>query len=252
MLLKFNKALKTLDKWHDALDKKRYEPLIKVWSGPKGTRRHLYKGAKSKRNHHFLSDGERRLGIIKDSLPETVNYFEQYPLWDLELCVRIAIDMGIKYPCDEEGEAYVLSTDFYCLETDLADNNLATKEVARTYKTLDSLDREIKHPVSVTRTLQKLELERRYYEDKQIPFVLETDHNVSVNCAYNLQVTQSKGSESLILNSDSIYLQSMGSESLIFFRRDRRGREWSVGSVFRGHNTRSDLEFRILQWVING
>ena len=187
MLLKFNKALKTLDKWHDALDKKQYEPLIKVWSGPKGTRRHLYKGAKSKRNHHFLSDGERRLGIIRDSLPETVNYFEQYPLWDLELCVRIAIDMGIKYPCDEEGEAYVLSTDFYCLETDLADNNLATKEVARTYKTLDSLDREIKHPVSVTRTLQKLELERRYYEDKQIPFVLETDHNVSVNCAYNLK-----------------------------------------------------------------
>lgn len=187
MLLKFNKAKKIIDQWQELIDKKQYEPLIKVWSGPKGTRRHLYKGVKSGREHHFLSDGERRLGIIRDSLPETVNYFEQYPLDDLLLCVEIAVEMGIKYPCDADGEAYVLSTDFMCLESDLSQSEPTINQVARTYKTLDSFDTQIKHPVSVTRTLQKLELERRYYAEKKIPFILETDADVSVNCADNLK-----------------------------------------------------------------
>ncbi|MDC2887613.1 hypothetical protein [Psychrosphaera algicola] len=81
MILKLNNVNKILTNWLDSLSKGKYEPLIKVWSGPKGTRRHLYKGIKSGRTHHFLSDGEKRLGIVRDSLPETVDYFEQYPLY---------------------------------------------------------------------------------------------------------------------------------------------------------------------------
>lgn len=187
MRLKLNNASKTIDKWHNLLQKGQYQPLITVWSGPKGTRRHLYKGWKSKRKHHFLSDGERRLGILMDAKPETINFFEQYPLWDIKLCVDIAVEMGIKYPCDIDGEAYILSTDFMCFEMDAANPATPVIQVARTYKTIDSFDRDLKHPVSVTRTLQKLELEKRYYKEIGIKFVLETDASVSVEKAKNLK-----------------------------------------------------------------
>ena len=184
MRIKLNKAEGIIEDWLKPLSKGQFEPLIKVWSGPKITRRHFFSGIKSKRNHHFLSDGEKRLGLVREALPQTVNYFEQYPLWDIGLCIEIAIDMGIKYPVDKDGEAYVLSTDLLCLELDFETKQV--NQVARTYKPIASFLTESNHPVSVTRTLQKLELERRYYKEKTIPFHIETDVNISKAYANNL------------------------------------------------------------------
>ncbi|GGE82197.1 hypothetical protein GCM10008027_03600 [Pseudoalteromonas gelatinilytica] len=66
MRIKLNKAIKTIETWLNKLAKDQYEPLIKVWSGPKGTRRHFFSGIKSERSHHFLSDGEKRLGLVRE------------------------------------------------------------------------------------------------------------------------------------------------------------------------------------------
>jgi len=185
MKVKINKATKTVEQWIDDMARGQYGPLIKVWSGPKGTRRHLLKGFKAKRNHHFLSDGEYRAGIYYESLPHIIDYFEQFPLWDLELAIQIAHEMNIKYPMDRDGEAYVMSTDLLCREYDSNLNKVV--KVARSYKPLDSLDFQSIHPLSLNRTLAKLELERRYYEAKQIRFELITDAHVSKNCAHNLK-----------------------------------------------------------------
>ncbi len=185
MKVKINSATKILNTWLKLLAKGTYEPLIKVWSGPKGTRRHLLKGFNANRNHHFLSDGEYRSGIYFESLSNVIDYFEQFPLWDLERVVRIAHEMGIRYPMDKNGEAYVMSTDLLCREYDQKQQKIIM--VARSYKPLDSLDFESKHPVSVNRTLAKLELERRYYEEQGIRFKLVTDAHISKNCAYNLK-----------------------------------------------------------------
>lgn len=184
MKIRINKAEKILLGWSKKLVKGQPEALIKVWSGPKGTRRHLLRGFKSRQNHHFLSDGEYRAGIYYESLPTTIQYFEQYPLWDIERAIRIAHEMGIKYPQDKDGEAYVLTTDLLCLEPDPETGRIT--KIARSYKPLDTL--LTKHPVSINRTLQKLELERRYYEaEEDTKFELITDAHISKQCAFNLK-----------------------------------------------------------------
>lgn len=184
MIIKLNKATSLIETWLTKLAKGQYEPLIKVWSGPKGTRRHFFSGIKSGFHHHFLSDGEKRLGLVREAQPETVCFYEQFPLYDLELCIDLSVEMGIKYPVDKDGEACVLSSDLFCTEVDFQTGEL--QKVARTYKPIASFLTESKHPISITRTLQKLELEKRYYKEKGIPFHVETDLNISKNHADNL------------------------------------------------------------------
>lgn len=190
MKVKVNRATGIIRKWVEPFSKGEYQSLIKVWSGPKGTRRHLLKGFKSRvrntyRQHHFLSDGERRHGVLQESKPETIDFFEQFPLWDLERAIRIAHEMQIRYPMDENGEAYVLSTDLLCREYDRDQKKIV--KVAYSYKPLDSIDFNTKHPVSINRTLDKLELERRYWHEQGVQFKLITDAHVSKTCAYNLK-----------------------------------------------------------------
>jgi hypothetical protein len=185
MKVKINRANKIITAWLNLFAKGTYQPLIKVWSGPKGTRRHFLKGVKAQRSHHFLSDGEYRAGIYEESLPNVIDYFEQFPLWDIELAVRIAHDMNMRYPMDKEGEAYVMSTDLLCREYDPKLKKIV--KVAYSYKPLDSFDSKSKHPVSINRTLAKLELERRYYIEKKIRFEIITDAHISKNCAHNLK-----------------------------------------------------------------
>ncbi|MFH6955277.1 TnsA endonuclease N-terminal domain-containing protein [Pseudoalteromonas sp. XMcav1-K] len=184
MKVKINKASKIIKDWLKPLSKGTYEPIIKVWSGPKGTRRHFFNGMKDRRKHHFLSDGERRFGIYHESLPRVLDYYEQFPLWDIELAIKTAHEMGIRYPMDSDGEAYVMTTDLFAREYNQQLNKI--EKVAYSYKPLASLDFESKHPVSVNRTLAKIELERRYYEKKNIRFKLVTDAHISKMCAKNL------------------------------------------------------------------
>lgn len=189
MKIKVNNATKGIKSWLLSLEKGKFEAFIKVWSGPKGTRRHLLKGFKAKRLHHFLSDGERRAGIYYESLPKVIDYFEQFPLWDLELAIRTAHEAGIRYPMDADGEAYVMTTDLLCREYDPELQKVV--QIARSYKPLGSLDFKSKHPVSLNRTFEKLEVERRYYEAKGIRFELITDAHISKTCAFNLKYCRS-------------------------------------------------------------
>ena len=184
MRIKLNKATKMIETWLNKLAKDQYEPLIKVWSGPKGTRRHFFSGIKSERSHHFLSDGEKRLGLVREAQPATISFYEQFPLYDLKLCIDLSVEMGIKYPVDKDGEACVLSSDLFCTEVNFETGEII--KVARTYKPIAAFLTETKHPISVTRTLQKLELEKRYYKEKGISFHIETDLNISKNHADNL------------------------------------------------------------------
>jgi len=185
MRIKLNRATKIIMGWLDQLAKGIYNPIVTVWSSPKGNRRHILKGVKSGREHHLLSDGEYREGIYRESLPQTKIYYEQCPLWDVERAIRIAHDMGIKYPVDEDGEAYILSTDFLCEDINLKTGEIT--KVARSYKPIDSLSIETKHPVSVTRTFQKIELEYRYYAEIGVKFELITDLDISKACARHLK-----------------------------------------------------------------
>ncbi|WP_432451857.1 TnsA endonuclease N-terminal domain-containing protein [Agarivorans sp. QJM3NY_29] len=198
MRVKVTKASQIIHDWLNELAKGNYEAIIKVWSGPKGTRRHFLRGVKTRINHHFLSDGEYRSGVRFEALPSTLDYFEQFPLWNLERAIRIASEMGIRYPTDKDGEAYVLSTDLVVRQYDPQSKQII--KVAKSYKPMSSLDFESRHPVSLNRTFEKLELERRYHEEEGTRFELITDAHVSkdrldIHPAYGL--TRAKSERSL-------------------------------------------------------
>jgi hypothetical protein len=97
--------------------------------------------------------------------------------------------MGIKYPTDKQGEAYVMSTDLLCLEIDPESYN--PRIVAYSCKPTDAIVVGETHPISVRRTLQKLALEEEYWKHFGIPFYLITDFHTSRQEAKNLKWARS-------------------------------------------------------------
>lgn len=166
-----------------------HRPFVKVFHVRKRSRRHMTFLYKGQRVAHLLSDGESRHVLKIESLLKTIEIFEQYPLWDLEQVIRLANEMGIQYPTDKMGEAYVMSTDLLCLELD--PDTLKPRLVAYSCKPTKAIVVDSTHPISVRRTLQKLALEEEYWRRKGVPFNLITDFHVSRQAAKNLKWARS-------------------------------------------------------------
>lgn len=125
-------------------------------------------GYKSGRVHHFLSQNELYYFYILEWSDSVLDIREQYPLHDVNLAMKLAKEAGIKYPCDRKsGFPYVLTCDFM----------ITTKDglKARTIKHSQELDDK--------RTLEKLEVERRYWESLCIDWAIVTENEISVKKA---------------------------------------------------------------------
>jgi len=134
------------------------------------------RGWKSGRVHHLLSLLELRCFYTLDWRPEVVDIREQYPLLPLEETRAIAADLGIKHPTDPRSRhPVVMTTDFvttvFVEETDV-DEALCLKYQA-------DLDSE--------RTLEKLEIERLYWQVRQVERKILTERDVSKVLAKNIE-----------------------------------------------------------------
>lgn len=184
-LLRIARALKQIGAWHKEQEVTGHHvAFIKAHQCRKVSRRHVFQLIKGNRPCHFLSDGERRFGLYQESLPTTVEFFDQYPLWDLDRVIGLSQDLNIMYPVCKQGQAYVLSTDLLALEID--ENTHEQKIVAYSYKPIDRLCVSSTHSRSVLRTLQKLELERSYWASQNIEFAVVTDLDISRIAATNI------------------------------------------------------------------
>ncbi|MBD2077003.1 TnsA endonuclease N-terminal domain-containing protein [Phormidium sp. FACHB-592] len=106
------------------------------------------------RVHHLFSDHERRLFHLCAWSNRVVDIREQYPLLDLELAMKIAADMGIKYPQGKDGTPWVLTTDFM-LTLKQGEERI---QIPWTVKPTDKLQSKT--------VMQNFELEKRYYAAK--------------------------------------------------------------------------------------
>jgi len=166
---------------------KDYQPWIKIQDFPSKGRVSRPPGWKTNREHHLLSDNERRLFYVFEWSDVVVDIREQFPLLDLDLLMSIADDMAMKYPRDAKSDTpYILSSDFMLFVKQ--DGKIVQK--ARTVKMLKDLGSE-----SVA---QKLELEKRYYAAKGIDWGLVTEKEIPrllaenvewVHSAYKLEAT---------------------------------------------------------------
>jgi len=157
-----------------------YKPWILIQDVPSAGRSTRLKGIKTNRQHEFLSDMERDYFYILEYSDEVIDIREQFPLLPLEDTIIIAKELGIEHPVDPQTkEPIVMTTDFL-----LTKNNNGNKEnVARTVKRLDDLMNK--------RTLEKFEIEKRYWQKRDVDWGIVTENEINKTLAQNISFIHS-------------------------------------------------------------
>jgi len=130
------------------------------------------KGRKTGRIHHLMSNNELAYFYLLDWSDYVLDIREQYPLLDLDCAINVAAQAGINYPTDRvSGYPYVMTCDF--LITTVQGFR------ARTVK----LSSELTNP----RTIEKLEIERRYWNCQGVEWKLITENEIDYRKAKNIE-----------------------------------------------------------------
>ena len=152
-----------------------YQPWLTIHdvsSHGRSTRIHCHK---TQREHHLLSDNETAVFLLLDWSDAVTDIREQFPL-DRELTRRIATEMGVTHPADPHSRTdIVMTTDF------LVDMRVGNE--------IKLMLRSVKPSVELedNRTLEKQEIERRYWELKGEDWGLITDTDLPEQRIKNLR-----------------------------------------------------------------
>lgn len=154
-----------------------YQPWHFIQDFPSRGRVHRIKGWIHGRIHHLFSDLELYIFLAYEwSRHSIVDIREQYPLLPVEETLAIAEDLGIRHPVDRRTKCpIVLTSDFFLTRN----CHLNTQYVARTAKYLVDLLK--------LRTLEKLEIERRYWERRNIPWGIVTEQALPMVLIHNVK-----------------------------------------------------------------
>ena len=129
-------------------------------------------GKKTGRVHHLLSRNETAYFFILDSSDKVIDIREQFPLLGVDETVRIARDAGIRHPHDPKSlYPYVLTSDFVITTRD----GICVRSV-----------KEAKE-LSDLRTREKLEIERRYWAERDVDWKIVTEEGIDFQKAQNLE-----------------------------------------------------------------
>lgn len=140
------------------------------------------KGWKTGRPHHLLSNREDDFFLIQEWNLAVTDIREQYPLLPLEETLTIAEQCGIRHPSvrhpKKPGEyiPVVMTTDFVLTISE----GLNHFDRARTIKYAQDLQSQ--------RTLEKLEIERRYWAKRNIDWAIVTEREISRIFAQNVRL----------------------------------------------------------------
>jgi hypothetical protein len=152
-----------------------YKPWLLVQDVPSQGLATRIKGWKTKRVHHLLSNLELSYFYILEWSPVVFDIREQYPLLPLEETLAIAEQCGIRHPTDPKTkEPVVMTTDFFIT----VPQSIEVIEQARTLKTAKDLQSE--------RTLEKLEIERLYWHNRNIDWGIVTEQEIPQALAKNV------------------------------------------------------------------
>jgi hypothetical protein len=153
-----------------------YNPWLHIQDVPSQGLASRIKGWKTRRVHHRLSELETSYFYVLDwSLP-VLDIREQFPLLPLEETLAIAEQCGVAYPADPRTkEPVVMTTDFVVTVR----QSVGSIEQARTVKYAQDLQSK--------RNLEKLEIERCYWQRRNIDWGIVTEREVSKTLAENIK-----------------------------------------------------------------
>lgn len=142
---------------------KDYQPWLTVRDLPSMGRSHRIWGTKTQRTHHLMSDIELQAFFLFDWHLNVTDIREQFPL-RLDDTLEIASAAGIRHPCTN-GNSHVMSTDFL---VDISQPKPARMAI-QVKMSSDLVD---------PRTIEKLEIEKRYWHQKGVPWYLLTERQI--------------------------------------------------------------------------
>ena len=144
---------------------KTYKPWLKIQDVPSTGRSSRLLGDTTKRTHHLLSDLERGVCLALDGSAAVIDIREQFPL-PREDTIAIAGEMGVKHP-RHGGIDIVMTTDFLVDVRTGGDVRLEAIAV-KPASALDDM-----------RTIEKLEIERRYWLGRGVAWRISTEFELS-------------------------------------------------------------------------
>ena len=163
-----------LEKAQGILDQ--YEPFIHVEDfGSQGEAARLT-GKTTGRIHHLLSKLEQAVFLILDYSEQVVDIREQFPLVPLSQTLDLAHRLGVRHPyLPKDSFPVIMTTDF--LVTIVKDGHFET--LAISVKSREDFDKP--------RTREKLNIEKLYWNQKGIKWVLVLDETINWDLVNNLK-----------------------------------------------------------------
>ena len=154
---------------------KNYKPWLTVADVPSLGRSHRVFCPKTGREHHLLSDNEYYAFLQQWWDDGVLDIREQYPLLDRRETLSIAAECGIKHPRDPiSGALWVITTDLLVQRRTSA----GTEFTAFAVKPAEDL--------SDGRVLDKLDIERRWWQRRGIPWLALIDEHLKTRRSLNL------------------------------------------------------------------
>jgi len=145
-----------------------YQPLIHVQDFPSRGWRNREWGWKTGRQHDYVSTPELHYHYFLDWSQVVVDFREQFPLAP-ETTLEIAKHSGIRHPFDRKsGEPVVMTTDFLII----LPQHIGFTKQARTIK----LSKDLLNK----RTVEKLELERRFWQALGVHWAIVTEREIDL------------------------------------------------------------------------
>lgn len=167
---------------------KDYKPWLTVRDVPSQGRAHRIFGHLTQRNHHLLSDLELATFLLLQWRQSTTDIREQFPL-DPLITTRICADIGVVHAA-HSGVNQIMSSDFLVNSND---QNLP----------LFALQVKPSSELENPRTIEKLEVEKRYWAQKDVPWFLITEKQIpkvvfsNIEWLYNLQHEELNGQQEI-------------------------------------------------------
>lgn len=156
---------------------KDYQPWVRISDySSKGRASRIY-GIKTKRIHHLQSDNQLRAFLIYEFSSKTLDIRESYPLLDVMKVIDDKENLRFDKFCDKgTGEQLVICTNFLLT---VKEPDGKEKLIARTVKNTSELNKKI--------TLEKLEIEKRYWMQRGIEWKIVTEKQLPKQFAKNIE-----------------------------------------------------------------
>lgn len=152
-----------------------YKPWLNIQDVSSRGRSTRLKGIKTNRQHEFLSDLERNYFYLTEYSDFVVDIREQFPLLPLAETIVIADELGLEHPTNPKTNRPVEMTTDFLLTVDKGEGLI---ELARTIKMKDELLDK--------RVIEKFEIERVYWERRNIDWGIVTEQEIPKEMARNL------------------------------------------------------------------